>query len=441
MASRNEMTHSRKFSLLPTWSERKPTDVGDALLEATIARLQIDVGDSIVTQFRSDKGDTGDAVEIPAYHLAEWIAENWWALLYEPLKSDEDEASHQFVRRHWVGSARNGFALPDLMLVPNDDCIEITARSAYLKHSRLTFEQDAHITLLTEEVARELRRFVSETVRRLRDQKIERSYLHNAWQLIEETDQDSEEFCRLMGSLGLSPYASNNEEIENVLSDLDKKFDTEALRDLCEAATPQSFERLAKAAESFIERLGGAPEVQLSRIDEVECEDDLRHAAWHWGVNAARKVRESFGILHADREGATKIFESLDVDSEANNVPRYEGGSNAVLTGALERSHQAMRLAILDDKVAQKRFTFARAAFLGWQTKGETARLVTTAKTRDQQASRAFAAEVLAPISFVKSRARGRYLSQTGIAEIARECQVSPWVITYQATNNGIRVG
>ena len=65
---------------------------------------------------------------------------------------------------------------------------------------------------------------------------------------------------------------------------------------------------------------------------------------------------------------------------------------------------------------------------------------MTEARTRDQQAGRAFAAEILAPISFIKSKAYERVLSLHGVRELASELGVTPAVIVNQAKSNGLYV-
>jgi hypothetical protein len=71
----------------------------------------------------------------------------------------------------------------------------------------------------------------------------------------------------------------------------------------------------------------------------------------------------------------------------------------------------------------------------------DASRLVTRARTREQQASRAFAAEMVAPIGYIRRRGGGQgALSSSRVEELARELQVSTQVVMYQAQNNRISV-
>jgi hypothetical protein len=68
-------------------------------------------------------------------------------------------------------------------------------------------------------------------------------------------------------------------------------------------------------------------------------------------------------------------------------------------------------------------------------------RLITHAMTRNQQASRAFAAELLAPIKYIQSQRTGHKLPYHRVQEIAHQLRIGSDVVTKQALNNGIQIG
>src|SRR5262245_66454034 len=105
------------FGLIVEWP-KTPVSGGDALLDASVGRLSISIKGTSVTAFQADKGDTGQSIEVPLYDLVEWMAQNWWALLYESKKSDAAEFDADFRSRHWIGMARKGFPLPSLWFLP-----------------------------------------------------------------------------------------------------------------------------------------------------------------------------------------------------------------------------------------------------------------------------------------------------------------------------------
>jgi hypothetical protein len=73
------------FRFNRSWLPRK----GSSELEATFCQLSIIVADKNVCEFSDDHNTRYEHLEIPAYFLAEWLAENWWPLLWELRKSED----------------------------------------------------------------------------------------------------------------------------------------------------------------------------------------------------------------------------------------------------------------------------------------------------------------------------------------------------------------
>ena len=81
-------------------------------LAATYARVQIRIGDSILTWTADRQANAmRDYLLVPLYPLAEWLASNWWTLRYE----SENPASRKrqgFRERHSLRTGREGYTLP-----------------------------------------------------------------------------------------------------------------------------------------------------------------------------------------------------------------------------------------------------------------------------------------------------------------------------------------
>ncbi|MBN1609413.1 MAG: ImmA/IrrE family metallo-endopeptidase [Polyangiaceae bacterium] len=108
--------------------------------------------------------------------------------------------------------------------------------------------------------------------------------------------------------------------------------------------------------------------------------------------------------------------------------------------GAVQRDGTCALVAGERSAPAQ-RFLLGRALH-HWQfvTQGPSAvRLLTRANDWQQSASRAFAAELLAPAAALAARLEGRSAWDPQIhEELAREFQVSPMVIAHQIENHGL---
>jgi hypothetical protein len=408
---------------------------GDPLLDRSVGRLRITVEGSVISSTKSDKGDSREDLTIPLYDFAEWITSNWWSILYEPKKRDEENIDDGYTFRHWIGAARSGFALPDLSIEPQGELIELSARSTYLRSARLTFTESAETLVSRTVVEEQLSKVADFVVDRLREQQ---TPVHDQWALIKATTDEQKAYCRLVGSLGLSPY-DDNPEVTKVLQQLTSaELASTILEDLFQAADALSLRRLAGLTTEASSYLRHSRQLDVSALDQMELPSDTSPWAWKRGKDATEIVRHFLGVAPTDSGGADKFFIMLGLDSAIASGPSIDEETS--LSGLLDREHTEMKVALIDKGEAHRRFAAARAAYLAWASGRHSKRLVTSAGTRDQQASRAFAAELLAPFAYIKARGSQAMLSVNKVQKIAAELRVSPRVVRYQAENNGMKV-
>lgn len=445
MARQNDIEQSPDFRLDIGWPPT-PTGGGIPLLDASVGRLTISIQDTPVTAYQSDKGDIGTELTLPLYNLAEWITSNWWPLLYEPRKlnserraefdGDEDQG---FRYRHWLPSAREGFALPDLWFLPTGDEIDLIAKSRYLRYARLTFLNNASASVPMRGVGNVLYGFVDDVLEKLSEQGFADTTAHQNWESIRNTPEEEEPYCRLIGSLGLSPY-EKHEEVDRILDLLTDRTPPAALTDLCQVSDDSSLSFLAQVAEQVYTQLPKTREINIDPLAHVELPPMSGIAPWQSGKQAAKRARASLGIAAQDAQGGIAFFDKLGVDPSKIDVTGLEGATAARLSGGMQREDRIMHMALGEPQLARRRFAAARAIFLGWVCGSHSSRLITGARTRDQQMSRAFAAELLAPIDYIRRHAGGPAISMYRIEEIAAELGVSPAVVRWQARDNNINV-
>jgi hypothetical protein len=380
-----------------------------------------------------DNGATGDRVEVPAYYLAEWLTANWWPLFHEPLKADSDLESDGYRRRHWVGAARNGFALPDMWMRPDGEDLLVESFESYLPAARLTFGSAFLPRISTSSAKAAAANFVEKVVRRLKE-KGRKTLLEESWLLIERTSEEQKEFCELMGALGLSPYEPNPE-IEAALDNAVDSLPMQIVRDLCEAAYPEGFDAVVRMVSGTFSGLRSrGQQIDLAGLPTRPVEPNKK--PWIWGERAAAEFRRTFGIQATDREAGARSLNNLGADAEAAATVEQDDGALEV-EGAVERDKLVARMAVVRRKdIPQRRFATARGIFLAWGAGENDARLITRSHTREQQASRAFAAELLAPIDFIRRAAGSGPISEFRVKKIADELNVSAAVVAFQAQNH-----
>jgi hypothetical protein len=232
--------------------------------DATMARLTILLGLKNLTQYKGEDQPDSDFLVIPVYHLAEWIAENYWALLHEPRKSDNNSSDDAFMRRHNLIAAQRGFVLPRIQIVANGDDVFVSAARKRGKFAEIQFVNSAEALLPRNQVASTLKQFIGHVIERLDSQNLVDTPLHEYWQLLSEKNVEIEVFCRLMDALGLSPY-SDYEYIEKTLESALTAFGEMATYDLCLAATPQTITMAIKTADHALTVAKHAAPIALNR--------------------------------------------------------------------------------------------------------------------------------------------------------------------------------
>lgn len=421
-----------EFDIQVTWRPEK----GDSDLDATIADIRIEVGGRNVSAFRSDLIGDADHLHIPAYNLAEWIAENWWPLLWEPRKSEDFSEDPDFSLRHSFIAAGGGFPLPNVDLTSQGEKICVKAKSRRTQIEDLHFFQGAEKLISRKEVERVLFSFAQKTVSQLASRGVAATMLQELWALILETTPDSEFFCRCIGALGASPYVEDPP-LEQLLEKIHGSLGDQLTFDLCLAASP---ENLAKLGDLAIAAKSASTDdkfmLDLKELKGFRLPADTAAPGWRRGRNAAMELRDFLKIKHNDPRGSDKVLEAVGLRFGA--AAAEADLTEIRITGLLHHDdEQSAHLALLQKTPQQRRFAAARGIFAACDTKVTESRLITMAVTRDQQANRAFAAELTAPYEFIRSRMHAGKLNSRAIPDIAAELKIAPDVVYKQAMNNG----
>jgi hypothetical protein len=162
--------------------------------------------------------------------------------------------------------------------------------------------------------------------------------------------------------------------------------------------------------------------ISMSMLGVAECQ-------------AAKQLRRRFRIDETDPSGASRVFEWLRLETDRSGSHL---ANEMNLTGAVSRDGEEAHVALLQPAVTQRRFAAARAVFSAWAAEPQEKRFLTSAV--DQQANRAFAAELTAPYALLRARSKNSKLSQDQVFDLAAELQIGTDVVSKQALNNGLQV-
>lgn len=406
--------------------------------DQSFGQLGINADGTWLTEWEAESGAHGQRVEVPAFPLAEWIAENWWSILFEPEKGGQSRKDPHFRARHWIGTAREGFALPDAwMFSAGRGSVQIAAEPTFLAHARLAFRNGGSAQVSMSDIERELASFVDSVVARLDAKGIVDTGLHAIWAAYKGLHADERRFCQLLGALGISPYDSPPDLAELLTTIMGGASDS-VIDDFCEAAEEGNMLEAADDMVKTLHALDGEPELDLSALFRLynRGERNPKRAA----LQAVAAVRRHFNIDERDPKGGEKLIEQLGLQGVVYDRDGIHEIDDPVLHGSLRKERNGLKLNLIRQKSSSRRYDALRACYIAWTQANDGDRLVTRARVPDQQASRIFSAEIHAPILYIKSRAANNMLSQYGIEKLSRDLDISSAVIVWQAKHNRIEL-
>jgi hypothetical protein len=354
---------------------------------------------------RRDSGDETDTIYVPIFAIAQWIARNWWFLFNEtcpteipphPLENlSEDQKAWMY--RHCLRSADAGLFLPRLSLWT--DGRQLCAGWSADPEGTYDlmpgdFLYGSLVRMNPVEVQDSLREFVSKVlqwVEGVDDPRVQD--LVDNWNAIVSSTEAEASFARSAARMGLDPYAVSDwpqnlpELLETTLSD--------------DVAEPLAVDFLMVARQAtalplwdWVKSL--VEESHLHARPTFAPLDAHGHAG-QAGVLAARLIREALDVSSEGKvniEQVSKLagFEPLRFESH-NHCP------DTVVRGAVGWRDQNKPIFVgpMPEYNTTRRFVEARGLFYALFACQNGPRLVTRGRDWDQQASRGFAAELLAP--------------------------------------------
>jgi hypothetical protein len=353
-------------------------------------------------------------------------------LLYEPRKSYEDDSLIEV--RHSLDTYMKGFVFPALTLWSGgDDAITVETPNIRPQFSSLEFLNPVTrgATLPRVEAEQNLFELVRSVVDRL-PLGTTGSQLREAWDRVCESLGNDEErrYCVAAGRLGIDPYDPDALDIAGLADGLSEHL----FADVCEAATPEELPAAIEWLREGARRLGAFPEIDIADFGAVPPRDP-RTRIWDYGYQAAGMVRRNLGLEGLDPR---RVVDSMFGPAVGAHAPAFSAGHPLALEGVADRRNGSMRVAIPKVSARLRRSTLCRASYLAWRIADGDYSAVTTAATLDQQASRAFAAEMLAPAEWLRRRAPPNGLTEIDVETIAQENICPESTVIWQAYNNGI---
>jgi hypothetical protein len=421
------------MTVLTVKAEWEPSDLIDPDESATFAEVRVCVDATPVSRFLDPTSNQQKVVEgprVPIIDLVTGLAANWWTLLYEPEKQ---EGNQIFQARHRLDAMMPGSLFPPIALWSGGESLMASVLEPDERFQRYQYVRTntpPSWTLDRELTQDGLAALIGAAVSQLDRHKAPGAALRDAWDrvLVSRADEDEAAWCMAAGRLGIDPYRLDGPDITSLSAGLGDDL----FRDLCEAVESDEISRSVKWARESIRRLQSAPAVSVRPFGGAP-PPDYSHPAWRDGVEAARLVRRRGGLPLDPKKTVQTLLEGALTD-------RSSGLQEAppAIEGLAKRSDHMVKIAVSAPGTAGKRFALCRGAYLAWVGGQHADIAITAAGTRRQQASRAFAAEIVAPVELLQERASPHGLTQAIVDRIASEWQCNPRTIIYQAENHRV---
>lgn len=381
---------------------------------ATLCNLQIFVdGENACLHFDPDAKTTFKHITVPAVHLAEGLATDWWSIF-----GGRD-------REHRILHYRTGFALPDLSFKCDGSTLEVTG---WPTGSEVLSRHHAESTLAE---------FIERVIDQLSRSEVYGSEVAVRWSRVSDSRNDPDEraFCEAAGALGADPY--HNSDIDaRVIEDAGGLFSEEALVELLASVSTQSRERARQLLE-WVRHTEDRPRDESRLPDLGDIAERIRRQvrwsdqkrSWAAGYRAARALRAEITAEPGERFTSTEV------------IAKKLGAENFAATAAVPgvfalvaRDEQDVHVHLRDHETSEwtlqaQNFAFARAIGDAVCCPDTPRSVVNELRDAERQAAgRAFAAEFLAPVQSVLDlvdSGRDDY-------EIASSFMVSPQVVACQ---------
>jgi hypothetical protein len=383
---------------------------------------------------------------LPTFSIAEWLVQNWWSLLNEPCrweavpKRATGNQEWKWIRRHCLRAADSSLLLPALYIFHDGHHLRVECQHdlpGSVPNMPGEFLTDISTELDSNATQDSLAAFVNDTLDQVAGLEGERvRNFRGLWQAIQAADEEEQNFCVFAGRMGLDPYDPNEmtvgltEFLERTIASPEDPI----WRDLTEVAQPDFVEQ----QWSWITRVRSEFHLSSNSSNVNVTRPAADQLPPRYGYQLAREVRINSGlgvdvpIFSLEKVALAITGKRLRIE-DRNHIPGQ--GIRAIVGHA---DGDIIAAGPQPSRPESQRFLAARSLYHAIVTSRESPRLVTSSYSWDQKASRAFAAELLAPQGALVKRI-GATGSNSQIAEdLAAEYQVSSFVIQNQLENAGV---
>ena len=425
-----------QFSLIPA-----VLNDGSDYEKAAFGLLEVTADSRLLTSgfLTDDEGrDYARGPFVSGYHLAEWLAWNWWRLRWEP-RPQQGAPPLEWRLAHELTGIGEGYVWPNITIA-SDGFLCLVDSAPSRDPSPRPFDyigapnaMPAVVTVADFE--RAVDAFIRHTLQLLTGAGLSNSDLHKHWQDLNEERNGPEftRFRRLEALLGFDPDEADESHIARLLGDA-THLGAQALDELATGAgdSIMSARQISEVTQAAAFDISSDSAIHLAQPISVTWGD---LPAWRIGAAAANALRQQVK-MNGQPLDDRMLSDLAGISDTAITSDRRTDTLSWVFHPV---PHQA-RAALRSPYPTGRRFDLARLlgdrlfSEIGF-TASEPLSPATRSYSYRQKAQRAFAAELLSPWESVQAMLDNDY-SYESLEQVAGYFAVSDWTVRTQIANH-----
>ncbi len=329
---------------------------------------------------------------LSGYHLAEWMAWNWWRLRWEPRSSAADWAF-----AHRMTAIGEGYVWPNISISSDGERIALITRQTPERPSTpFRYISDFAAVVSARAFESAVDQFVEQIRGQLRAEGVAETNLDSVWNDVRE-ERSSDELAKrrkLEALLGRDPDEADEATVERLIADaatLGGRPVEELAADHGHGGELLSGDALRRIAQSSGFSASPRDAARLAPGRDLARPCDV--PAWRLGADAARALREQ---EHLGGEPISNDVLVRLAGVESRSLTERRAGPK--ISFALDENAAAGKVVLRSNWETGRRFELAR--LLGDRIVAQRSGklfLATRAYTYRQKMQRSFAAELLSP--------------------------------------------
>ena len=430
---------SASFSINCDWLPGDSGDAADAE-HSTLAEIAIRVGGYCATEVEDVFDKTIRPARLSAYKLSEWLAFNWWRLLWEP-----ESGSYSWEASHKVGNVGGGYVWPNLSFSSDWQFILVSAHPT----ERWDAEPVRYLNRFDElpvpiaDFEGAASGFIEATIERLSGAGCPKSELRALWDEVSAERMDAETANRriLEACMGFDPDEAPVDLLD-VVSERIIPYGEGAIREIAAERKDETVSYINRVLESVGKK--DAMTARLPNLADIKrrlaSQPAESNVPWIRAERTAQIARETWGLASPAHTSVLCDLLSIRQDGFLAVSPN---GETPTLAGVRDAGDMdAFHISMSVKHPNARRFGLARLMADHIAADAEDALLpATRLRTERQKFQRAFAQELLCPFDALNDYLGypdAETVGEDDIHYAADYFDVSPRLIRTALVNKGV---